>query len=559
MSAAPREPLPGRDLERLIANLNAGRLSRRRFLRGATGAGLTVSLAGSLYGAAARTGFAAPRPGGRTLGVSLQDGGTTLVVALPQATVGLDPAIPASGYGDIIPTAENLTEGLTRFKLGSAEIEPALAESWDVSADGLTYVFRLRPNVVFHDGTPLNAEAVVTSVVRQLDETHPFHRPGMDYASISFAGVDAITATGELDVTITLSDPIILLPGNLATFAAGVLSPTAIEEHGEDYAEHVAGTGPFKLESWTKDVELVYTANDEYWGGRPGVDRVVWRTIAEDTVRLSELKTGAVDIANQVDFKDIEDLQSDPNLQVVTGTFLNVQFLAFNQTLPPFDSPTVRKAVQHAINKQNIADVIFYGNYTLGAGPIAPGLLGYDEGLAGMYPYDPEQAEALLAEAGAEGAEFDLYNRTNTFWPLLGQLVQADLAAVGLTANLKAVEDAEFFAALNAGEAPAFLNDWTWDNGDPDNVTFGLFSADRRARMGYDNAQVDELNKQGQLEADPAERQEIYRRVQQVIQDDAIMVVLGYPARVIGAAKRVEGLTISPVGLIQLRSVSIAG
>ncbi len=558
MSVARRDVSSDQDLERLIADLNAGRLSRRRFLRGAAGAGVTVTLAGSLYAAAARTGFAAPRPGGRIPGVGLQDGGKTLVVALPQETVGLDPAIPASGYGDIIPTAENLTEGLTRFKLGSAETEPALAASWDVSEDGLTYVFHLRPDVVFHDGTPLNAEAVVTSFVRQLDASHPFHRPGMDYASISFAGVDTITATGELEVTIRLSDPIILLPGNLATFAAGVLSPTAIEAHGQGYAEHVAGTGPFKLESWTKDVELVYVANDRYWGGRPAVDRVVWRTIAEDTVRLSELKTGSVDVANQVDFKDIEDLRNDPNLQAVTGNFLNVQFLAFNQSLPPFDNPTVRKAVQHAINKQNFADAIFYGNYTLGAGPVAPGLLGYDESLAATYPYDPEQAKVLVAEAGAEGAEFDLYNRTNSFWPLLGQLVQADLDAVGLKANLKAVEDAEFFAALNGGQAPAFLNDWTWDNGDPDNVTFGLFSADRRARMGYNNPQVDDLNKQGQVEADPTKRQEIYRRVQQAILDDAIMVVLGYPGRVIGAAKRVQGLAISPVGLIQLRSVSVA-
>jgi peptide/nickel transport system substrate-binding protein len=548
---------PAVDLERLVADLNAGRLSRRRLVQGAARAGLSASLAASLYGAAARSGFAAPR-GGRTFAVSLQDGGKTLVVAIPQATTGLDPAIPASGYGDIIPTAENLTEGLTRFQLGSAEVEPALAESWDVSEDGLSYVFHLRPGVNFHDGTPLTPDAVVTSFVRQLDESHPFHRPGMDYASISFAGVESVTATGELDVTIALTDPIVLLTGNLATFAAGVISPAAIEEFGEDYAEHIAGTGPFQLESWTKDVELVYVANEQYWGGRPAVDRVVWRTIAEDTVRISELKTGSIDIANQVDFKDVEDLQSDPNLQVVTGNFLNVQFLALNQTVPPFDNPTVRQAVQHAINKQNIADAIFYGNYTLGAGPVAPGLIGYDESLAATYPYDPERARSLLAEAGAEGAEFDLYNRTNSFWPLLGQLVQADLDAVGLTANLQAVEDAEFFAALNAGEAPAFLNDWTWDNGDPDNVTFGLFSADRRARMGYNNPQVDDLNKQGQLEADPAAREEIYRQVQQVIQQDAIMVVLGYPGRVIGAAQRVQGLTISPVGLIQLRSVTLA-
>ena len=398
---------------------------------------------------------------------------------------------------------------------------------------GLTYVFKIRSGVTFHDGTPLDARAVETNFLRQFDVENPLYSENFVYREIVFAEVASIAATGDLDLIITLNRPITLLPGNLAVFAAAIASPTAIETYKDDFSAHAAGTGPFKLESWTKDVELVFVANDDYWGGRPKLDRVVFRTIADDTVRLSELKTGGIDVANQIDFKDVEGVKGDTNLALITGAFLNVQFLAFNQTVAPFDNLKVRQAVEYAVNKQNIADVVFYGNYTLGAGPVAPGLIGYDETLGATYAYDPERAKPLIAGAGVGEISFDLYNRTNSFWPLLGQLIQADLDAVGIKANLVSLADAEFFAALNASQAPAFLNDWTWDNGDPDNVLFSLFAAPRaETRLGYKNQEVIDLVAQVQLEADPARRQEIYVQTQKLILGDAINAILGYPSRI---------------------------
>jgi len=448
---------------------------------------------------------------------------------------------------------------LTRYKNGSAEIEPALAESWTASEDGLSYVFTLRSGVTFHDGTPLDAKAVVTNFVRQLDEKDPLHDPGMVYAGVILQDVTKVEATGDLEVTLTLGRPIKLVPANLAVFAAGIVSPTALETYKEDYSTHAAGTGPFKLDHWTKDVELVFVANDQYWGGRPKLDRVIWRTIAEDTVKLQELTTGSIDVANQLDFKDIDTVKNDSNLQVVSGTFWNVQFLAVSQAIKPFDSAQVRQALQYAINKQNIADVVFYGNYTLGAGPIAPGLLGYDEALASTYPFDPEKAKSLISESGVGDVSFDLYNRTNSVWPLIGQLIQADLEAVGIKANIVALEDAEFFSQLGTGKTAAFLNDWTWDNGDPDNVTYSLFSAPRaETRLGYKNDRVNELNTLAQEEADQNKRAEYYAEMQKLILQDAINVFLGYPSRAIGAAAKVQGLVLSPIGNIVLRDVDVS-
>jgi peptide/nickel transport system substrate-binding protein len=541
-------------LSTLVADLNAARLDRRGFLANAARLGLAAPIAASLANLATREGAAAPS-------LALQDAGKTLIVAIPQSTVQLDPAVAGSnGYGDILPVWDNVTEGLTRFKPGSVEIEPALAESWEVSEDGLQYVFTIREGVTFHDGTPLDAKAVEFNFQRQLDEENPLFQETMVYRGIVFADVESVEATGDLELTITLSRPTVLLPGNLAIFAAGIVSPTALEEQGADFGQAPVGTGPFRFESWTKDVELVFTANDDYWGGRPALDRVVWRTIAEDTVRLSELQTAAIDVANQVDFKDAGTVENDPNLQLITGPFLNVQFLAFNQALAPFDNPLVRQAVQHAINKENVAEVVSSGHYTLGAGPIAPTLIGYDPSLAEKYPFDPEAAKALLAESGLTDISFDLYNRANSFWPVLGQLIQADLAAIGITANLQTLEDAEFFDLLGRGEAQAFINDWTWDNGDADNVMYALFVHERAVtRMGYKNEEVNELVLQAQEVADPDTRAEIYFKAQDLILDDSIMVVLGYPEKAIGALATVENLKVSPVGQLALREVNIAG
>lgn len=541
-------------LSMLVDDLHARRVGRRAFVSRAAQLGLTVPIASALATAAARAGLAAPA-------VALQDAGKTLVVAIPQATVQLDPAIAGSnGYGDIIPLADNITEGLTRLIPGTVELEPALAESWEVSEDGLQYVFQIRPDVTFHDGTPVDAAAVETNFLRQFDPEHPLHQETMVYAGIVFADVEAIEATGDMELTVTMTRPTILLPGKLATFAAGIVSPTALEELGAEFGQSPVGTGPFRFESWTQDVELVLTANEEYWGGRPALDRVVWRTIGEDTVRLSELQTGSIDVANQIDFMNAPDIEADPNLQLITGQFLNVQFLAFNEAIPPFDNPTLRQAVQHAINKEAVAEVVAAGNYTLGAGPIAPGLIGYDAALAGRYPYDPAQAQALIAESGLTDVSFDLLNRSTTFWPLLGQLIQADLSSVGITVNLQSLEDAEFFNRLNSGEVQAFVNDWTWDNGDPDNVMFSLFVHERAMnRMGYNNEQVDELVLEAQVTPDAEAREALYAEAQGLILDDAIMVILGYPERAMGARAPVQNLVVSPVGSVVLREVDIEG
>ncbi len=543
-------------IESLVARAQRGSVSRRNFVQGASALGLSAAIGSALWQGA----VAAPAAGRASFRVSAQDGGKTLVVAIPQQTVQLDPAIAGgNGYGDIIPIHDNINEGLTRFKIGTGEVEPALAESWSASEDGLTYTFTLRQGVTFHDGTPLNADAVVKNVKRQIDPKDPGYSDQFIYAGIVYQDVSDVAAASETEVTFTLSRPITLLPGNLAVFAGGVVSPTALETYADDYSQHAAGTGPFKLDAFTPDVELSLVANDEYWGGRPALDRVVFRTISEDSVRLSELKAGSIDVGNQIDLKDVESLQQDASLGVITGTFFNIQYVAFNQNIAPFDNLDVRTAFQYAINKQNIADVAFYGNYTLGGGPIAPGLLGFDESLATTFSLDPDKAKSLLEGAGQAGLEFDLYARTNTFWPIVAQLIQADLAEVGVKANIVSLEDADFFGAIDEGNVPVFVNDWTWDNGDPDNAIYALFYSERaKSRVGYNNPDVDKWILDAQVEADQDKRAELYKQIQTQVLADSVHVELGYPARAIATQATVQNLQLSPLGSMVLREVNLS-
>lgn len=538
----------------------AGRhFSRRQFLTGVAATGL-VAVTGGLLEACSPT-PPAPQAGAGASPIPTSTKATkTIVIAIPESISNPDPPILGSvGYGDTKVIVDNINEGIVRFKPGTLDVEPALAESWDVSGDGLVYTFHLRKNVKFHDGTPLNAEAVKLNYDRQIDDKNPYHFPGITYTEIVFSDIDKIEAVGEYDLRITQKRPSVLLLGNLAMYVEGIVSPAALQKYGKDYAQHPTGTGPFKFDHWTKDVEFVMVASDDYWGGRPQIDRVVWRTIKDNTVRLQELKSGSIDLATEIDFKDINSVNSTSNLQTISGEFLNTQYLAISQLQPPFNNLKVRQAVEYAINKQNIANAIFYGNYTIGAGPVHPSLLGYDQSLQSMYTYDPNKAKQLLQEAGVTDLSFEILSRNESFWPQEATLVQADLAAIGAKVNIRQMDSAAFYAEINASKSQAFINDWVYDTGDPDNITLSMFSSPRAlSRYGYNNPQVDALNKAAQVERDPQKRAQMYKDVQRLILEDAGMVILGYAKRVMGAKKGINNLKISPIGSLPLGGVTMS-
>jgi peptide/nickel transport system substrate-binding protein len=538
-------------IDLLVVDYQAGRYTRRQFVGKALALGVATSGLSALLEMAGDL-----SPHGVNSAAEAAALSRALVVGIPENITNPDP--PAfGGYGDVKVFSNNINEGIVRYKTGTADLEPCLAKTWDISSDGLTYTFHLRP-ALFHDGTPVTAEAIKLSYERQIDEKNPYHYQGMTYTEMVFSTVNTVEAVTPTTLRITQTRPAVTMLANLAVEAEGIVSPAALQKYGKDYPMHPTGSGPYKFERWTKGVEFVETAFDKYWGGRPGVERVIWKTVADNTVRLEQLSTGELDVTTELDFKDMARLQNDKRFQVISGNFLNTQYLLVNERKPPFDKVEARQALQFAVNKADIAKVVFYGNYTVGAGPVPPGLLGYDKSLEQVYPHSPAKAKALLEKAGANNTAVTLLHKSEGFWPEIAQLLQANMQAVGLQASLQGVEEAAFYSKINASEHQLALNDWVMDTGDPDNIMFSVFSTKRaRQRMGYENPEVDKLNLAAQVERNPTMRRDMYFKAQRMILADAPFVTLGYARRAMGAKANIEGLLVGPLGDVVIRGVRI--
>ncbi|MEN3186783.1 MAG: ABC transporter substrate-binding protein, partial [Atribacterota bacterium] len=266
--------------------------------------------------------------------------GGTLVFGSAGDAARLDPADVTDGIS--ITRTDAMFEGLLRYQEGSTEIEPCLAESWEVSEDGLTFTFHLRKGVKFHDGTDFNADAVVYSYKRQFDPNHPFYQYGeWAYWKWMFNYVKDVEKVDDYTVKIILSQPNASFLTSMAMFTVAVVSPTACEKYGADFFKNPVGTGPFKFVEWVKDDHITVEAFDDYWGGRPYLDRVIFRVIPDPSVRLLELEKGTIDCVEYPSPDDLERIKSNPDLVLLETAGINVGYLAMNvgEDTPGFEKP----------------------------------------------------------------------------------------------------------------------------------------------------------------------------------------------------------------------------
>lgn len=340
-------------------------------------------------------GFQIHPTGWINLATVTKEGDKTLVFARGSDSISLDPAIPTDG--ESAKVMNNIYDNLVRYKAGSTDIEPALAETWETSADGLVWTFHLRKGVKFHDGTPFNAEAVKFNIERQLP---PNDISNMPYAEFTFGMIDKVEAVDEHTVKITLKNPYAPFLSNLAmAISAPIISPAAAKKYGADYGQHPVGTGPFIFEKWDKEQQIVLRANKNYWGGAPAVDKVVFKVTKENSVRANELLTGSIDIMDGIDPNDVARLKADANIVLLHGPGMNINYLGMRTNRPPFDNPKLREAVSRAINRKALVEFLYQGTAILANGPLPPSMFGYHAGLK-PYEYDVAKAKELLKEAG---------------------------------------------------------------------------------------------------------------------------------------------------------------
>jgi len=495
--------------------------------------------------------------------------GQTLVYGRGGDSVGLDPALESDG--ESFKVCDNIYETLVTFGPETTEVVPGLALSWDVSEDGLTWTFRLRQDVLFHDGTPFDADAVVFSLERQFKEDHPFHKVEGAYqywASMSMSDiVSDVRAEGPWTVVIHLKRPNAPFLSNLAMNFCAIVSPTAIQKWKDDAPRHPVGTGPFQFVQWIKDDRIVLERNPTYWGETPALDRIIFRSIPESSVRLIELSQGSIDVMDNLVPDFITHIQSDPKLKLLSQAGMNVGYLAMNMDRPPFHLLKVRRAVNQAINKQALVDNLYQGLALPAVNPIPPTLWSYNESVEG-YVYDPDEARRLLAEAGyPQGFKTTLWAmpvpRPYMPQPMkIAEAIQADLKRVGIQAEIVTFEWGTYLDKVQRGQHDMALLGWTGDNGDPDNFLYVLLDKNATAFPAnniafYRSGPLHELLVDAQREVDPERRTDLYRKAQEIVHEDAPWVPLVHAAQTAALRTRVEGFQLHPTGSKWLQGVRI--
>lgn len=460
----------------------------------------------------------------------------------------------------------NLYDGLVRFKDGTLEVEPALAESWEVSDDGRTYRFKLREGVKFHDGSDFGAEAVKFNFDRMLNKDHPFYNTGPFPLSFNFSSIASVEVIDPHTVEFRLKEAFAPFLSNLAYPTGLIVSPTAVEQHSKDYGHSPSGTGPFKFAEWQSNQRVVIERNPDYWGGAAKLEAVVFRPVTDANTRVAEMMAGGLDVMLEVPPDNLATFRQDANFAVAEQAGPHVWFAILNTKEGPFADKRVRQAANYAVNKETLVKDVLQDTATVAAGPIPPAF-NWVESTVEPYPYDPEKAKALLAEAGVENPQLTFYvteGGSGMLDPVtMGAAIQADLQAAGFTVKIETYEWNTFLGRVNPGlEGKADMAEMAWMTNDPDTVPYLTLRTDAMPDKGgfnsgyYSNPEVDSLLEQARASTDQAERGKLYAKVQAAVHEDAPWLFVANWKQNAVTTAAVQGFKLQPSFLLDLRGVA---
>ncbi|RMF89317.1 MAG: ABC transporter substrate-binding protein [Nitrospinota bacterium] len=487
---------------------------------------------------------------------AVTQGGTLIIALGADPAGGLDPeSVMNNESGFIMAT---LYDSLTAYKPGTAEVVPGLAKSWDISADGKTYTFHLREGVSFHDGTPFNAQTYIQALDRLLDENHPYFYKKQEGVSSMVAyslepTVASYKAVDDMTVQITLKTPYAPFLSDLAMVWLGVVSPKAVEKYGFDVSKHPVGTGPFTFVEWVPNDHVTVQANPNYWREKPKLDRIIFRVVPEGSVRALKLQKGEVHIMADVPPETISRLERDPNVVVLRQAGLTVNGIGIPRRVKPFDDVRVRRALNYAVNKEEMNKFLYRGIAVPMKSPIPPVLWGYNDSLEG-YPYNPEKAKQLLKAAGyPDGFSTELYaypnpRGYNSVGAKMATAVQGYWAQIGVKAKIVQLEWGAYLRTVRSKDfAKLNMRGWSGDNGDPDNFLFNLFHSSRLPTAFAGPPEIDALIEQARVVTDQAKRVALYKEIQARIMEDAPWVFINHTQQVRAISKKVHGFRLNPL------------
>jgi peptide/nickel transport system substrate-binding protein len=452
----------------------------------------------------------------------------------------------------------NLYEGLVRFRDGSLDIAPSLAERWTVSDDGLTYRFELKRGVRFHDGSAFDAEAVRFNLERMLDPAHPYHDTGPFPLAFFFEPIREIEVIDSHRIALHLKEPFAPLLANLAYPTGLMVSPEAVRARGAGFGRHPAGTGPFRFVGWDPRRRVVLERNDDYHGPQPPLRTLVFRPLNDPMTRIAELMAGGVDLVAGLAPDQVALLRNDPDYHVYEEVGPHLWFLILNVRDGPFSDRRVRLAVNYAIDRQGLVERVLQGTAAVAAGPV-PAAFGWanDDDLQ-PFAHDPARARSLIEEAGLdEDTKITLLapqEGSGMLAPVqMATAIQADLAEIGIRARIETYEWNSYLARVNAGlEGRGDMAEMAWMTNDPDTLPYLALRSGATPEQGgfnsgyYGDPEVDRLIEAGRRESDQARRAEIYRQLERRVREDVPWVVVASWRQNVVAQARVNGFRLQP-------------
>jgi dipeptide transport system substrate-binding protein len=505
----------------------------------------------------------------------------TLVYCSEGSPENFAPSINTTGTS--FDASEQIYDNLVDFERGGTKVVPGLAESWTVSKDGLEYIFKLRKGVKwqsnknFKPSRDMNADDILFMFERQWKENDPYFKvTSSNHAYFGDMGMPkllkSVDKVDEYTVKIVLNAPEAPFLSNLAMQYAGVQSKEyaiAMLKAGtpEKIDQEPIGTGPFMLVQYQKDAIIRYKANPQYWAGKAKIDDLIFSITPDASVRWAKLQKGECHVMPYPNPADLDAIRKDPNVTVLEQPGLNIGYLAYNTTKKPFDDVRVRKAVNMAIDKKAIVAAVYLSTGVPATNPIPPTQWSYNKSVKDD-AFDPAAAKKLLAEAGLpNGFTTDLWAMPvqrpyNPNAKRIAELMQADLAKVGIKAEIKSFEWGEYRKRMQAGEHQMGMLGWTGDNGDPDNFLNTLLGCSSAKQNGSNVAKFcyqpfEDLVQKAKVVSNPAERTKLYEQAQVIFKQQAPWFTIAHAVQLKPVRKEVIDFKLSPFGRHSFYGVDI--
>ena len=506
----------------------------------------------------------------------------TLVFCAEGSPENFYPGINTTGTS--FDANEPIYNRIVDFERGGTKVIPSLAETWEISADGMQYIFHLRKGVKWHNTNKtfkptrdFNADDVLFMFDRQWKEANPFFKvTSANHSYFNDMGMSkllkAVEKVDDYTVKITLNAPEAPFLANLAMPFAAVQSKEyadAMLKAGtpEKIDQEPIGTGPFSLLQYQKDAVIRYKAFPAYWGGKAKIDDLIYAITPDASVRWAKLQKAECHVMPYPNPADLDAIRKDPNIVVLEQPGLNIGYLAYNTTKKPFDDVRVRRAVSMAINKKAIIDGVYLGTGIAAKNPIPPSMAAYNNAIKDDV-YNPGAAKKLLADAGyPKGFTTDLWAMPvqrpyNPNAKRIAELMQADLAKVGVTAEIKSFEWGEYRKRMQNGEHQMGMMGWTGDNGDPDNFLHTLLGCASAQTNGSNVAKFcykpyDDLVLKAKTVTNVAERNKLYSQAQVVFKEQEPWFTIAHAVQLTPVRKNVIDFKNSPFGRHSFYGVDI--